>query len=410
MGHALGARTIMLATRDLLSLSDDELQLVHEAIPGHALWCCVLCCKRLRIAALASGGLAHAAAVAGDLASMKRAHLRGCPLSRAAWAGTLCHIAAARNDLTMLRWALANGGAGPHGSVVMELAIDVGNLEMARAIHERGCVYDIGRAYKTAAIRGHLAIVQWLYARDVEYVRAKSHAETFSLRLLRQTDVTKHMSLAAERSARNGHLELLKWLIVHHVCRRNAIWSKSMRRCILSAAARGGHLHIIEWAHSTGHPDGEPGEEWTTATNVARAAAESVQRGRYETLVLAKTSLSAIEACRLERLEAALEQAQARRRKSQARIADFDPATHSDTELAEWTRAANLAKVEVLRVYTEAHWMAVRIRDNLPLDGSVPLRMAAANLPREMSVHDTHFMHNLHTHRYGASGWPTPDG
>ena len=153
VGHALGARTILLATRDLLSLSDDELQLVHEAIPGHTLWCCVLCCKRLRIAALASGGLAHAAAVAGDLASMKRAHLRGCPLSRAAWAGTLCHIAAARNDLTMLRWALANGGVGPHGSVVMELAIEVGNLEMARAIHEHGCVYDIGRAYETAAVR-----------------------------------------------------------------------------------------------------------------------------------------------------------------------------------------------------------------------------------------------------------------
>jgi len=403
VGHALGARTIMLATRDLLSLSDDELQLVHEAIPGHALWCCVLCCKRLRIAALASGGLAHAAAVAGDLASMKRAHLRGCPLSRAAWAGTLCHIAAARNDLTMLRWALANGGVGPHGSVVMELAIEVGDLEMARAIHEHGCVYDIGRAYETAAIRGHLAIVQWLHARDLESLRSKSHAEKLSLR---PTDKATHVSLAAVRAAQNGHLVLLKWLTV----RLQPIWSKSMRRCILSAAARGGHLHIIEWAHSTGHPDGEPGEEWTTATNVARAAAESVQRGRYETLVLAKTSLSAIEACRLERLEAALEQAQARRRKSQARIADFDPATHSDTELAEWTRAANLAKVEVLRVYTEAHWMAVRIRDNLPLDGSVPLRMAAANLPREMSVHDTHFMHNLHTHRYGASGWPTPDG
>ena len=361
-----------LATRGLLSLSDDELQLVHEAIPGHTLWCCVLCCKRLRIAALASGGLAHAAAVAGDLASMKRAHLRGCPLSRAAWAGTLCHIAAARNDLTMLRWALANGGAGPHGSVVMELAIEVGDLEMARAIHEHGSVYDIGRAYETAAIKGHLVIVQWLYARDLESPRSKSH------------DISKHLSLAAGRSASNGHLGLLKWLTV----RLQTIWSKSMRRYILTAAARGGHLHIIEWAHRAGHPDGETGEEWTTAANVARAAAESVQRSRYETLVRAKRSLSAFEACRLERLEAALEQAQARRRKSQAQIADFDPVTHSDTELAEWTRAAHLAKVEVLRVYTEAHWMA------------------AANLPRKMSVRDTY----LHTKRYGARGWPTPDG
>ena len=371
-------------TRGLLDLPDDELQLVHEALPGHTLWSCVLCCKRLRIAALASGGLAHAAAAAGDLASMKRAHLRGCPLSLVAWGGTLCHIAAARNDLTMLRWALANGGVGPHGSVVMELAIEVGNLEMARAIHEHGCVYDIGRAYETAAIKNNLAIVQWLYAIDLESLRSKSHAETLSLRPLRQTDISKHLRLAAGSSALNGHLGLLKWLTV----RLQAVWSKSMRRFILSAAARGGHLQIIEWAYRAGHPDGETGEEWTTAANVARAAAESVQRSRYETLVLAKRSLSAFEACRLERLEAALEQAQARRRKSQAQIADFDPVTHSDTELAEWTRAANLAKVEVLRVYTEAHWMA------------------AANLPRKMSVRDTY----LHTKRYGARGWPTPDG
>ena len=296
----------------------------------------------------------------------------------------MCHIAAARNDLTMLRWALANGGVGPHGSVVMELAIEVGNLEMARAIHEHGCVYDIGRAYETAAIKNNLAIVQWLYAIDLESLRSKSHAETLSLRPLRQTDISKHLRLAAGSSALNGHLGLLKWLTV----RLQAVWSKSMRRFILSAAARGGHLQIIEWAHRAGHPDGETGEEWTTAANVARAAAESVQRSRYETLVLAKRSLSAFEACRLERLEAALEQAQARRRKSQAQIADFDPVTHSDTELAEWTRAANLAKVEVLRVYTEAHWMA------------------AANLPRKMSVRDTY----LHTKRYGARGWPTPDG
>ena len=158
-----------------------------------------------------------------------------------------------------------------------------------------------------------------------------------------------------------------------------------MRRSILSAAARGGHLQIIEFAHRAGHPDGETGEEWTMAANVARAVAESVLRRRYETLVLAKRSLSTFEACRLERLEAALEQAQARRRKNQAQIADFDPVTHSDTELAEWTSAANLAKVEVLSVYTEvSQWMA------------------AANL----AVRDTY----LHTKRYGARGWPTPDG
>eukprot|EP00964_Phaeocystis_antarctica_P159460 scaffold130487_cov75-Phaeocystis_antarctica.AAC.1 len=55
----------------LLSLSDDELQLVHEAVPGDTLWSCMRCCKRLRTAAMASGGLALVAAVAGDLESVK---------------------------------------------------------------------------------------------------------------------------------------------------------------------------------------------------------------------------------------------------------------------------------------------------------------------------------------------------
>ena len=59
----------------------------------------VLGCKRLRIAAMASGGLALVAAVAGDLESMKWAHLHACPISRVEGAGRLCHIAAARARL-----------------------------------------------------------------------------------------------------------------------------------------------------------------------------------------------------------------------------------------------------------------------------------------------------------------------
>ena len=42
---------------ELLSLSDDELQLVHESMPGDALWSCVRCCKRLRKAVWQAAGL-----------------------------------------------------------------------------------------------------------------------------------------------------------------------------------------------------------------------------------------------------------------------------------------------------------------------------------------------------------------
>ena len=48
---------------------------------------------------MASGGLALVAAVAGDLESVKWAHLHACPISRVEGAGMLCHIAAARARL-----------------------------------------------------------------------------------------------------------------------------------------------------------------------------------------------------------------------------------------------------------------------------------------------------------------------
>jgi len=379
----------MLAARDLLSLSDDELQLVHEAVPGHALWSCVLCCKRLRTAALASGGLAHAAAAAGDLASMKRADLRGCPLSRTAWAGTLCHIAAARNDLPMLRWALANGwSCGPHGSVVMELAIVACNMEMARAIHEHGCVYDIGRAYEIAAIKGHLAIVQWLYEKDHDSMRSMffSLRETLSFKeaysVVQRSSLKRALGintvLAVGRSSKNGHLEVLKWLTARGL---PAIWSQKMRRFILSAAARGGHLHIIEWARRAGHPDEETSEEWTTAANVARAAAKRVQRGRYET----KT----VEAeCRW------------------FGVTYKAPGEAEEIDLAGQNVPRGMAACKLRRGRMAKKCRTAAKKRGTTRKAALALRLAEDELaPRDMSVRETY----LHAKRYGARGWPTSD-
>jgi hypothetical protein len=266
---------VMIAAPDLLSLSDDELQLVHESMPANALWSCVRCCKRLRTAALASGELAVVAALAGDLASVKWAHLRGRPVSHVG-AGKLCHIAAARNDLPMLRWTLANGGVGLHGAVVMELAIAAGNLDMVRVAHDHGCV--LGRAYETAAVMGHLVIVQWLCQRDSECSKQ-----------LRQECMTR----AAGCAAAHGHLEVLKWLTGereegHHILSRSGVQA-GWGPYILSAAARGGYPHIIEWAHRWYpvptkdlwvHPNlaRAAKDAWARDANLARAAAERVQR------------------------------------------------------------------------------------------------------------------------------------
>ena len=250
----------------LLSLSDDELQLVHEAVPGDALWSCVRCCKRLRTAALASGWLALVAAVAGDLESVKWAQLHACPLSRGHDAGFLCHIAAARADLRMLRWALDNGGVGLHGYEVMQRAIAAGNLELVRVVHDHGV--PIGcRDYATAAITGRLAIVQWLECSDLK--------RTVMGKLAR-------MVIAAGCAAAHGHLELLKWRTGEREegCASGSI--AAWGRYILAAASRGGHLHIIEWAHRAGYPNNSTKKEWARAANLARAAAESVRAGQRQ--------------------------------------------------------------------------------------------------------------------------------
>ena len=250
----------------LLSLSDDELQLVHEAVRFKALASCVPCCKRLRTAAMASGRLALLAASVGDIESVKWAHLHARPLSPETNAGMLCKFAAARADLRMLRWALENCGVGPSGSVVMQLAIASGSLEMVRAVHDHGV--PIGcEEFAAAAITGHIAIVQWLACRNLDRSERSRRVP---------------MSLAAACAAAHGHFELLKWLTVEQFEEHasgglhfasGACWG----RYILAAAARGGHVHIIEWARRVGWCNTDTREGWARAANEAKAAAEKNQ-------------------------------------------------------------------------------------------------------------------------------------
>ena len=86
----------------------------------------------------------------------------------------------------------------------MEIAIAAGNLEMVRVAHDHGCAY--GRDYETAAITGHLAIVQWLYERDSECSEQ-----------LRQSRMT---SAAAARR----HMELCK-------CSNGSLTSETSAKC-----------------------------------------------------------------------------------------------------------------------------------------------------------------------------------
>ena len=53
------------------------------------------------------------------------------------------------------------------GSDVMHLAIASGSLEMVRAVHDHGVPIDF-EYFASAAITGHIAMVQWLASRDLD--------------------------------------------------------------------------------------------------------------------------------------------------------------------------------------------------------------------------------------------------
>ena len=89
------------------------------------------------------------------------------------------------------------------------------------------------------------------------------------------------MSIAAGCAAAHGHLELLKWLTVEQYEKHasgtglNVASGACWGRYILAAAARGGHVEIIEWARRIGYATTTPGRnddarnEWVRAGNEA---------------------------------------------------------------------------------------------------------------------------------------------
>ena len=85
-------------------------------------------------------------------------------------------------------------------------------------------------------------------------------------------------------------MELLKWLTVEQYEEHasgaglNVASGACWGRYILAAAARGGHVQIIEWARRIGYATTTPvrnddaRKEWARAANEVKAAAEKKQR------------------------------------------------------------------------------------------------------------------------------------
>ena len=176
-------------------------------------------------------------------------------------------------------------------SEFVQLAITAGSLDMVRVVHAHGVPIHLWN-YSSAAITGDLATLQWLQGCVVVEYR-RSHRTG--------------MTVAAGFAAAHGHLEVLKWLTVERddgaAPGETAYWG----RYILLAAAKGGHVHIIEWAHHFGYPSSHTKQEWARAANQAKAAAESVQRQRAGQPPPRKMSSTSKKRVRKARKEACIE-------------------------------------------------------------------------------------------------------
>ena len=137
-----------------------------------------------------------------------------------------CALAAARGHLNLLRWAMDNGAICDPSAA--ESAAEGGHLYVLKhvwRIPAVGLSRDIPDVCTCAARGGHLNVIQWMWSDNGVCTNADSLLE------------------AAER----GHLHILKWHDVH--------WPEQLAPIgdsLCGAAARGGHLGVLEWLSGKG--------------------------------------------------------------------------------------------------------------------------------------------------------------
>ena len=111
------------------------------------------------------------------------------------------------------------------------LTAETGNLGLLKWFKEKGCPSAPTHASISAAKNGHLEVLKWLW--EVETGGGTLFRKIFD-------EVTCHSA------AGNGHLEVVKWLREVAECP----WD----RWTFSQAARGGHIELLRWAKDNGCP------------------------------------------------------------------------------------------------------------------------------------------------------------
>lgn len=158
-----------------------------------------------------------------------------------------CALAAAAGRLDVLRWAREDAKAGWDTWAPASAAL-AGHVHVLEWLRARECPFD-WRTPAAAAAAGHLDALRWarerrLPLRRAAIVGAARGGELACVRYLVEACGLRPTKEACSAAARGGHLETLRWL-------RDAAkapWDDET----MTAAARGGHTAVLEFGAAAG--------------------------------------------------------------------------------------------------------------------------------------------------------------
>lgn len=156
-------------------------------------------------------GTCQAAAQGGNLLVLKWARANGCE-----WTERTCATAATHGQVAILKWAFANGCEWPEDICVY--AAEGGHVDVLQWLRTQGCVW-YPNICDAAAAGGHLALLQWARAYEFGHIFT-SHEDGERITFIPGTPDTpgsmhRHMHRhrhTCTAAARGGHLDVLQWL------------------------------------------------------------------------------------------------------------------------------------------------------------------------------------------------------
>jgi len=188
------------------------------------------------------------AAASGRLDMLEWLRDNGCP-----WDENVCESAAHRGHLDVLMWAHERGC--PQSVRVCDIAVKYGHLHVLKWARAKGYECD-DAVFHIAVEWGHVDVLQWLVANEGPWVYRSDAcylaASNGHVRILAWTRSIgwRWSKWALGGAMRAGHLPILQWVVASDL-----EWDSEG---VCMNAVRGSHLRILQWLKEQGlpwHPD-----------------------------------------------------------------------------------------------------------------------------------------------------------